>query len=152
MVDATREEAFEVEIAEYLAAHGWSYSPTADGYDRERALFPEDVFAWLEKTQPEEFAKVVSIGATSEARQRTHLLDTLVKRLDTKMEHGGGTLNVLRRPLSHINAKFRMCQFAPASSLNPKTRADYAAVRLRVMRQVTYSPTAVAGGSTWCSS
>jgi type I restriction enzyme, R subunit len=27
MVDATREEAFEVEIAEYLAAHGWLYSP-----------------------------------------------------------------------------------------------------------------------------
>jgi type I restriction enzyme, R subunit len=140
MVDATREEAFEVEIAEYLAAHGWLYSPNADGYDRERALFPGDVFAWLEKTQPEEFAKVVSVGAASEAKQRTQLLDTLVKRLNAKMEHSGGTLNVLRRPLSHINAKFRMCQFAPASSLNPKTVADYAVVRLRVMRQVTYSP------------
>jgi len=140
MVDPTREEAFEVEIAEYLAAHGWLYSPNADGYDRERALFPEDVFAWLEETQLKEFAKVVSVGATSETKQRAHLLDTLVKRLNAKMEHGGGTLNVLRRPLSHINAKFRMCQFAPASSLNPKTVADYAAVRLRVMRQVTYSP------------
>lgn len=140
MVDATREEAFEVEIAEYLAAHGWLYSPNSYGYDRERALFPEDVFVWLAETQPEEFAKVVSMGAASEAKQRAHLLDTLVKRLDVKMEHGGGTLNVLRRPLSHINAKFRMCQFAPASSLNPKTLADYKAVRLRVMRQVTYSP------------
>lgn len=140
MVDATREEAFEVEIAEYLAAHGWLHSPSADGYDRERALFPEDVFGWLEETQPEEFAKVVSVGAASESKQRAHLLDTLVKRLDTKMEHGGGTLNVLRRPVSHINGKFRMCQFAPASSLNPKTVADYEAVRPRVMRQVTYSP------------
>ncbi|MEV4691357.1 type I restriction endonuclease [Micromonospora echinospora] len=140
MADATREEAFEVEIAEYLAAHGWLYSPTADGYDRQRALFPEDVFAWLEETQPEEFAKVVSVGAASEAKQRAHLLDTLVKRLNAKMEHGGGTLNVLRRRLSHINAKVRMCQFAPASSLNPKTVADYTTVRLRVMRQVTYSP------------
>ncbi|MGN9805585.1 type I restriction endonuclease subunit R [Micromonospora sp. L32] len=140
MADATREEAFEVEIAEYLAAHGWLYSPNADGYDRERAMFPKDVFSWLEETQPEEFAKVVSLGAASEAKQRAHLLDTLVKRLDTKMENGGGTLNVLRRPLSHINGKFRMCQFAPASSLNPKTMADYGRVRLRVMRQVTYSP------------
>ena len=140
MVDATREGAFEVEIAEYLAAHGWLYSPNADGYDRARALFLEDVFAWLEETQPEEFAKVVSVGAASEAKQRAHLLDTLGKRLDAKMEHGGGTLNVLRRSLSHINGKFRMCQFAPASSLNPKTVADYEAVRLRVMRQVTYSP------------
>lgn len=49
-------------------------------------------------------------------------------------------MNVLRRPLSHINAKLRMCQFAPATSLNPKTLSDYEAVRLRVMRQVTYSP------------
>lgn len=140
MVDATREEAFEVEIAEYLAAHGWLYSPNADGYDRERALFPEDVFGWLDETQPEEFAKVVSVGTGSEGKQRAHLLDTLVKRLNVKMEHGGGTLNVLRRPVSHVNAKFRLCQFAPASSMNPKTVADYAAVRLRVMRQVTYSP------------
>ncbi|MER5389753.1 type I restriction endonuclease [Saccharopolyspora sp. NPDC002686] len=140
MADATREEAFEVEIAEYLAERGWLYSPNADGYDRERALFPADVFAWLEETQPEEFAKVVSVGAASEPKERARLLDTLVKRLDTKMEHGGGTLNVLRRPFSHINAKFRMCQFAPATTLNPKTAADYAAVRLRVMRQVTYSP------------
>ena len=140
MVDATREDEFEVEIAEYLAAHGWLYSPDADGYDRERALFPKDVFGWLEDTQPEEFAKVVSVGAASVAKQRTHLLNALTKRLDTKMDYGGGTLNMLRRPFSHINAKFRMCQFAPASSLNPKTVADYKAVRLRVMRQVTYSP------------
>lgn len=84
MMDATREEAFEVEIAEYLAAHGWLYSPNAEGYDRERALFPKDVFSWLAETQPEEFAKVVSVGAASEAKQRAHLLDTLVKRLDTK--------------------------------------------------------------------
>ncbi len=140
MGDSTREEVLEVEIAEHLAAHGWLYSPNADGYDRQRALFPEDVFAWLEETQPEEFAKVVSVGTASEAKQRAHLLDSLVKRLDKRMADGGGTLNLLRRPLSHINAKFRMCQFAPPTSLNPKTRADYDAVRLRVMRQVTYSP------------
>ncbi len=51
--DATREEAFESEIAEYLAAHGWEYSPTDDGYDAERALWPEDVHWWLSTTQPE---------------------------------------------------------------------------------------------------
>lgn len=138
--DATYEDAFEVEIAEYLAAHGWEYSPTDDGYDRARALFPEDVFAWLEATQPDELAKVVTAGSTAEAKQRGHLLDTIVKRLDKPMTHGGGTLNVLRRPLPHINATFRMCQFAPATSLNPKTTADYQQSRLRVMRQVQFSP------------
>ena len=35
----------EIEICEYLAANGWLYSPNDDGYDRARALFPEDVLA-----------------------------------------------------------------------------------------------------------
>lgn len=138
--DATREEAFEVEIAECLAAHGWEYSPADEGYDRSRALFPEDVFWWLETTQPEEFAKVVTVGSTAEAKQRAHLLDTLVKRLNKPMSHGGGTLNVLRRPVEHINARLVMCQFAPATTLNPTTTQRYQQVRLRVMRQVQYSP------------
>ncbi len=138
--DATHEEALEVEIAEYLAAHGWEYSPTDEGYDRARGLFLEDVFWWLETTQPEEFAKVVTVGSTAEAKQRAHLLDTLVKRLDKPMTHGGGTLNVLRRPVEHINARLAMCQFAPATTLNPTTTQRYQQVRLRVMRQVQYSP------------
>ena len=58
-----REITFEQEIAEYLAAHGWLYSPNDDGYDRERALFPQDVFGWLEDTQPAELAKVVKNGS-----------------------------------------------------------------------------------------
>ena len=45
------EVVFETEICEYLAAHGWLYSANDTGYDRERALFPEDLFAWLEETQ-----------------------------------------------------------------------------------------------------
>ena len=31
--DGTREEALEVEIAEYLGEHGWVYSPNDDGYE-----------------------------------------------------------------------------------------------------------------------
>lgn len=38
------ESAFETEICEHLAENGWLYSPTDAGYDRESALFPEDVF------------------------------------------------------------------------------------------------------------
>ncbi|GAB2978255.1 type I restriction endonuclease subunit R [Actinotalea caeni] len=139
MSDAS-EAALETEIAEYLAAHGWLYWPTGAGYDASLALFPEDVFAWLEETQPEELAKVVAAGSSSETKQRRQLLEALAKRLDARLDHGGGTLNVLRRPFSHVNAHLSMCQFKPATSLNPKTTADYAAVRLRVMRQVYFSP------------
>lgn len=92
------EVVFEREIAEHLAAHGWLYSPNDQGYDRERALFPEDVFGWLEDTQRNELAKVVKKGTPAE---RAQLLDRLVKVLDTPLEVGGGTLNVLRKGFSH---------------------------------------------------
>src|SRR5699024_7400033 len=65
-LDGTREEALEVEIAEYLGTHGWLYSPNDDGYDAERAIWPEDVLWWLGETQPEEYAKVVRVGTGAE--------------------------------------------------------------------------------------
>ena len=37
------EKPFEAELAEYLHAHGWLYSKASTGYDKARALFPEDV-------------------------------------------------------------------------------------------------------------
>jgi type I site-specific restriction-modification system R (restriction) subunit len=142
-LDQTREEAFETEIAEYLAAHGWEYSTSDDGYDAVRALWPEDVHWWLSITQAEEYEKVIRVGTPSEQADRDALLDTLVARLDTPMSSGGGTLNVLRRKFSHTRgatAHFRMCQFAPATTLNPTVAKAYESVRLRVVRQVHFSP------------
>ena len=138
--DQSREEQFEAEICEHLAAHGWLYSPNDAGYDAQRALFPEDVLGWLEDTQPEQLAKVVKAGTASEGKQREQVLDAIAARLDAPMSHGGGTLNVLRRPVPHVNATLRMCQFKPPTILNAKTVEDYASVRLRVMRQVHFSP------------
>ncbi len=130
------EITFEQEIAEHLAVHGWLYSPNDDGYDRERALFPEDIFGWLADTQPDELAKVLKRDTPAE---RAQVLDRLVKVLDTPLESGGGTLNVLRKGFSHISARFDLCQFKPESTLNPATVERYDKVRVRVMRQVHYS-------------
>jgi type I restriction enzyme, R subunit len=130
---------FERELAEYLAAHGWLYSANDTGYDRERALFPEDILGWLADTQPEQLAKVVKPGSGDVAKQQTQLLDRIVKVLDTPMDNGGGTLNLLRQGFSHLAAKFQMCVFKPESTLNEKRNADYAAARVRVMRQVHFS-------------
>ncbi|MFJ8432017.1 type I restriction endonuclease subunit R [Kitasatospora sp. NPDC094019] len=133
------EVEFEKELCEYLASDGWLYSKDDTGYDRERALFPEDFFGWLQDTQAGELAKVVKAGAADEAKQRGQVLDRLVKLLSIDMENGGGTLNVLRHGFKHLSAKLRMCQFKPESTLNAKTLADYEKVRLRVMRQVHFS-------------
>lgn len=93
------EVILETEICEYLADHGWLYSPNDAGYDKALALFPpEDVFAWLADTQPEELAKRVKPELTGKERSEAEskVLATLAKRLDADLKAGGGTLNVLR--------------------------------------------------------
>ncbi|OBI14927.1 restriction endonuclease subunit R [Mycobacterium sp. E2327] len=141
MAQQHHESSFEAEFCDYLSAHGWLYSPTDAGYDRELALFPEDVFGWLSGTQPDQLAKRVKPDLNSEARTKAEqaVLTTLAKSLDADLKANGGTLAVLRRGFKDLNAQFQMCQFRPNSSLNESTKKKYDAVRLRVIRQVHYS-------------
>jgi len=135
------ESAFEAEICHSLVEHGWLYSPTDRGYDRELALFPEDVFGWLANTQPDQLAKRIKpeLAGEAVAQAQRALLNTLVKTLGADPKANGGTLSVLRRGFKDLNAQFSMCQFRPNTSLNETVRKRYEAVRLRVMRQVHYS-------------
>lgn len=137
------ESVLEDEICQYLASHGWLYSPDDAGYDRELALFPEDVFDWLAETQPVEWEKRVKPGdaPAAQGKAKAALLQRLAKALSADLKADGGTLAVLRRGFNDFNASFAMCQPKPNSGWNATTAARYAAVRLRVMRQVHYSTT-----------
>ncbi|GAA2086717.1 DEAD/DEAH box helicase family protein [Pseudolysinimonas kribbensis] len=129
---------FEDELCEYLEQHGWLYSHDDTGYDKQRALYPDDVFAWLDETQPE--ALTERLPASGDQKQaQAQLLGRLVQALDKPFAQGGGTLNVLRRGFTDVSTHFDMCQFKPAQQLNPASLERYAKVRLRVMRQVFYS-------------
>ncbi|MEU8238521.1 DEAD/DEAH box helicase family protein [Actinoplanes missouriensis] len=129
------EGVFESEICAYLKDHGWLYSTDDAGYDRVRALFPEDLFAWLEETQPTAYAKALR-AAGSQAK----FLDVLTTALDKPLEHGGGTLNILRTGVQYIGGgRLKMAQFRPETGLNATTNEQYAAMRVRVMRQVHFS-------------
>jgi len=70
------EVTFEEEICARLQANGWLYSPNDAIYDKRRALIPEDVLAWLEETQPEEFEKKVKPTSTPQARAKARPRDT----------------------------------------------------------------------------
>ena len=129
------EIVFESEICAYLESHGWLYSANDTGYDRERALFPDDLFAWLQETQQAAYEKSLK-AAGSEAK----FLDVLTAALDKPLEHGGGTLNILRNGVQYIGGgRLKMAQFRPETSLNATTNAQYAAMGVRVMRQVHFS-------------
>jgi len=140
------ESVLENEIAEHLAANDWLYSPTDAGYDRELALFPEDVLDWLEDSQPTEFAKVVRSDDTEAQRDAAGrgILDRLAKSLDLDPLKNGGTIRILHEgfsivPLHGGAVKFKLAQFRPATTNNPETLEAYAKMRVRVMRQVHYS-------------
>jgi type I restriction enzyme R subunit len=75
-------------------------------------------------------------AAGSEAK----FLDVLTAALDKPLEHGGGTLNILRNGVQYIGGgRLKIAQFRPETSLNATTNEQYAAMRVRVMRQVHFS-------------
>jgi type I restriction enzyme, R subunit len=129
-----KENAFEVEICDHLAAHGWHYSESdAAGYDRARALFGADVVAWVQASQPKAWEALrKSNGSAAESV----LLDRIRKQLDER-----GTLDVLRHGVEIIGlrAALKLAEFKPAFGLNEEILARYGANRLRVVRQVRYS-------------
>jgi type I restriction enzyme R subunit len=129
-----KEIAFEEEICEHLGAHGWIYvEGDSSRYNRARALFPDDVLAWVQGTQ---------LGAW-EALAKNHgprAADTLLDRLRDSLNQRG-TLDVLRQgiELLGVKGKIPLAQFKPALALNPEIQSRYQANRLRVVRQVRYS-------------
>ncbi|MFZ5521521.1 MAG: type I restriction endonuclease subunit R [Pseudomonadota bacterium] len=122
---------FENDICRHLAEHGWLHAPgDAQAYDTPRALFPADVTAWVQASQPQAWAALSQAhGAHAEAL----LLERLRKQLDDR-----GTLDVLRVGVEMLGLKapLKMAQFKPALAMNPELQARYAANRLRVVRQV----------------
>ncbi|MBT9288762.1 type I restriction endonuclease subunit R [Prosthecodimorpha staleyi] len=129
-----KEVAFEVGICTALARRGWLYvEGDAGGYDRARALFPADVVAWVQATQPKTWEALArSHGGAVE----TVLLDRLRHQLDQR-----GTLDVLRHGIEVVGLRqpVSFAQFRPALAMNPELQARHAANRLRVVRQVRYS-------------
>jgi type I restriction enzyme R subunit len=129
-----KEIEFENDICAHLVANGWlSDGDDALAYDRTRALFPADILAWVQETQPQAWAALTkSHGAAAEAT----MLDRIRKQLDDR-----GTLDVLRFGVEMLGLKqaLHLAQFRPALAMNPDLQARYAANRLRVVRQVHYS-------------
>jgi type I restriction enzyme R subunit len=129
-----KELAFEDDICAHLAAHGWLYAPgDAQAYDRARALFPADVLAWVQDTQPQAWETLTKNHGAKAA-------DTLLDRLRAQLDQRG-TLDVLRHGVELLGLKqpLAVAQFRPALAINPDILARYAHNRLRVVRQVRYS-------------
>jgi len=129
-----KEISFEEEICGHLAAHGWLYAPgEAPLFDRTRALFPPDIVAWLQASQPNVWA---TLSKNHGSAAETMLLDRIRKQLDER-----GTLDLLRHGVEMIGlrAPLKLAEFKPAFGLNEDILARYQANRLRIVRQIRYS-------------
>jgi type I restriction enzyme, R subunit len=126
------ERAFETYVEEILLTKGGWRSGTSAEWDKERALFPARIFAFLKETQPkiwEEMEKLHSTGLEQ------LLISTLVKELELK-----GTLHVLRHGFKFYGKTFRLAHFKPAHGLNFDVLALYGKNWLTVTRQVPCHP------------
>jgi type I restriction enzyme R subunit len=129
-----KEINFETEICEHLAKHGWLYAEgDAANYDRARALYPADVLAWVQATQPKAWENLTRNHGAQAG-------ETLLARLRDQLDQRG-TLDVLRHGIELLGLKspLKLAEFKPALAINPDILARHAANRLRVVRQLRYS-------------
>ena len=127
----TSEAAFETAIEAVLLADGYS-RVDAEGYDRERAIFPDATLDFIRATQGKVWEKLEALhGEQTGAR----VLESLCKWLDTH-----GTLATLRHGFKCFGKTLRIAFFRPAHGLNPELEARYQANRLGLTRQLHFSP------------
>ncbi len=128
----TNEHAFETYVEEILLTRGgWTASSVSD-WDKERALFPKQAFAFIQDTQPALWKQMKELHA---AGLEPLLINTLVKELDAK-----GSLHVLRHGFKFYGKTFHLAYFKPAHGANEEILEQFGKNRLTLTRQVPCHP------------
>jgi type I restriction enzyme R subunit len=129
MID-TSEKNFEDSIEESLIKSGYQRRTSTD-YNTELCLIPQDVFDFIQATQPKEWQKLKTQYGDD---ANTKLLKRLAKVIKIR-----GTLEVLRKGLKANGCRFKLAYFKPASGLNEETQKLYQANFFSIVRQLHYS-------------
>ena len=132
---AHREKHFQNYVARKLQEQGWQVGGT-EHYDTERALYPKDLAAWLQASQPKVWEKLVKDHGD---RALEHLMNQIVKALEDPKK---GTMHVLRRGISVAGCgEIDISEAAPEDKRNAEVLHRYAANILRVVPELKYHPT-----------
>lgn len=133
MSNKAQEVVFQNDILDQMQSHGWMLGESKN-YNKELALYPEDVIAFLKNTQQEQWDKFAKIYPKNTEES---LLKTVVRDLSASNK---GTLWVLRNLIKDRGAKFSLCTFKPDHGLNPDAIERYNQNILRVVPELVYSP------------
>ena len=125
------EAAFATVIEAQLLANGY-VTVDCDSFDRERAIFPETVLAFIRATQPKEWTRLEALHGEKTGEQ---ILGDLCKWMDAH-----GALATLRHGFKCYGRTLHAAYFKAAHELNPELEARYAANRLGLTRQLHFSP------------
>jgi type I restriction enzyme R subunit len=129
-VPATSEAAFESAIELDLLAKGY-VTVDESGFERERAIFPEVVLAFIRETQPKEWGKLEALHGP---RTGELILADLCKWMDAH-----GSLATLRHGFKCYGRTLRVAFFKAAHGLNPELEVRYKANSVGITRQLHYS-------------
>ena len=135
----SREQQFQHDIIEVMTAGGWLTGPSS-GYDRDSALYTEDLLGYVQDAWPERWEKFCKANPQT---PETVFVSKVVRELER-----AGTLEVLRHGFKVPGVKFDLCSFQPDHGMNPDSLARYRANRLRVVPEVSYSPNAREHGAS----
>ena len=110
MTSRHSETAFETVIETHLLAHGY-VRLDRDGFDRERAIFPETVLDFIRDTQPAEWAKLEGLHGAKTGEQ---VLADLCKWMDAN-----GSLATLRHGFKCYGRTLRVAFFKACPRAEP---------------------------------
>jgi type I restriction enzyme, R subunit len=138
-----QESVFQNDIISQMVANGWLLGSPA-GYNRQLALYEEDVLGFVRETQDEQWQKFCKLYPQNPEK---FFLDRVATQLDKVDPNAAdrelrtfGTLGVLRHELRDRGTRFKLCQFKPEHDLNPDTQTRYQKNRLRIVPELVYSP------------
>ena len=131
MAITTKEITFESEIEYSLIQNGGYIKGDPVDFNRQYAVDTKQLFTFMQNSQPKEWDK---LSAKHGDAVKENFLKKLYKDLNTY-----GMLHVLRKGIVDAPAKFTMCFFQPASSMNQTDAENYNKNILSVTRQVHYS-------------
>lgn len=142
MTDSTRERHFQNAILQHLTQNGWQQGDNS-GYDKARALYPEDLVRFLQTAWPTEWEKFTHLHGE---KSQTALLDLVTQRLTgkPKSQTAGelrkyGVLGALREPLRTRNITLKCMQAKPESIHNQSLNHAYKSNIFRVVEELNYS-------------
>lgn len=126
----TKEIAFEKSIEQVLLVDGYSLLPNS-AFDKEKAIFPATLIAFIQATQPKEWTKLHSILGDNTANQIIYDL--------TKWIELNGVLSTLRHGFKCYGKRIQLAYFKPSHTMNADVLECYGKNIFGITRQLYYS-------------